>query len=121
MQLVLSKKQIAAFGLAVLVLIVISVVSRGSAARLLATAGWVTHSHETVAKLETISHWVERAETVQRDFLILGEDSYLAPYDSAIRTIDQTGGELRTLTIDNPNQQHRLYRLLALLNARRDE
>jgi PAS domain S-box-containing protein len=121
MKHVIGKKLIAAFGLAVLVLLSISVVSRGSAARLLATAGWVTHSHETVAKLETISHWVERAETAQRDFLILGEDSYLSPYDSAIRTIDQTGGELRTLTIDNPNQQHRLYRLLALINARRDE
>ena len=121
MKLVIGKKLIVAFGLAVLVLLAISVVSRGSAARLLATAGWVTHSHETVEKLETISHWVERAETAQRDFLILGEARYLAPYDSAIRTIDQTGGELRTLTIDNPNQQHRLYRLLALINARRDE
>ncbi len=121
MKLVIGKKLIAAFSLAVLVLLGISVVSRDSAARLLATAGWVTHTHETVAKLESISHWVERAETAQRDFLILGEDSYLAPYESAIRAIDQAGGELRTLTIDNPNQQHRLYRLLALIHARRDE
>src|SRR3954468_18416673 len=109
MKLGIGTKLIAAFGLAVLILLAISVVSRGSAAQLLATAGWVTHSHETVAKLETISHWVERAETAQRDFLILGEDSYLEPYDSAIRTIDQTSGELRALLIDTPDQQHRLF------------
>jgi PAS domain S-box-containing protein len=121
MKLVIGKKLIAAFGLAVVVLLAISVVSRGSAARLLATASWVTHTHETVAKLETISHWVERAETAQRDFLILGEDTYLEPYDRAIRTIDQTGSELRALLIDNPNQQHRLFQLQALIHARRDE
>jgi PAS domain S-box-containing protein len=121
MKLVIGKKLIAAFGLAVVALLAISVVSRSSAAQLLGTAGWVTHSHVTVAKLETISHWVERAETAQRDFLILGKDTYLEPYDSAIRAIDQTSGELRTLLIDNPDQQHRLFRLEALLHARRDE
>ena len=121
MKLVLSKKLIAAFGLAIVVLIVISVISHGSTARLLATAGWVTHSHETVAKLETISHWVERAETAQRDFLILGEDRYLVPYNSALKSIDQAGGDLRELTIDNSHQQQRLGRLLALIHARRDE
>jgi PAS domain S-box-containing protein len=120
-KLVIGKKLLAAFGLAVVVLLAISVVSRGSAARLLATAGWVTQTHETVAKLETISHWVERAETAQRDFLILGEDIYLAPYDSAIRMIDQTSNELRALLIDNAKQQHRLFRLQALIQARRDE
>jgi PAS domain S-box-containing protein len=121
MKLVLGKKLIATFSLAVLVLLVINVVSRGSATRLLATAGWVTHSHETVAKLETISHWVERAETAQRDFLILGEARYLEPYDSALRAIDQAGGELRTLTIDNPNQQQQLSHLLTLIHAWRDK
>ena len=38
MKLVLGKKFIAAFGLAILVLLVISLVSRASAAKLLATA-----------------------------------------------------------------------------------
>jgi PAS domain S-box-containing protein len=121
MKLVLGKKLIVAFSAAVLVLVVINIVSRGSAARVLATAGWVTHSHEVVAKLETISHWVERAETAQRDFLILGEASYLEPYDSALRAIDQTSGELRALTNDNPSQQERLSHLMALIHARRDE
>jgi PAS domain S-box-containing protein len=121
MKLLIGKKLIAAFGLAILLLLAISAVSRGSAARLLATAGWVTHTHQIVAELETMSRWVERAETAQRDFLIIGEDSYLAPYDHAIQAIDQTGGELRQLTIDNPGQQQRLDRLLALIQARREE
>ena len=67
MKLLVGKKLIAVVALAVLLLIIISAVSRGSGARLLATAGWVTHTHETVAKLETMSHWIERAETAQRD------------------------------------------------------
>jgi PAS domain S-box-containing protein len=121
MKLLIGKKLIASFTLALLLLIAISAVSRGSGARLLATAGWVTHTHETVAKLEAMSHWIERAETAQRDFLIHGEDSYLAPYDLAIRAIDQTSGELRVLMLDSPSQQHRLYRLLALVHARRDQ
>ncbi|MEO7908286.1 MAG: PAS domain S-box protein [Roseiflexaceae bacterium] len=121
MKLVVGKKLFAMFGLAILVLLAISVVSHESATRLLATAGWLTHSYETVAKLETISHWVERAETAQRDFLILGEERYLVPYDSALRSIDQAGAELRALTIDIPNRQQQLGRLLALIQARRDE
>src|SRR5690348_3843731 len=94
---VIGKKLVVAFVLAVVALLTITIVSHNSAAGLLATASWVSHSHETVAKLETISHWVERAETAQRDFLILGENSYLTPYDTALRAIDQTGGELREL------------------------
>src|SRR5262249_13246894 len=121
MRLLSGKKLIIAFALPMLLLLAISAVSRGSGARLLKTAGWVTHSHEIVAKLETMSHWVERAETAQRDFLIIGEDRYLAPYNMALQAVDQTGAELRALTSDSPSQQQRLYRLLALVHSRRDE
>jgi PAS domain S-box-containing protein len=120
MKLLIGKKLIAAFGLAVL-LLTIGAVSRASTARLLATAGWVMHSHQTMAKLETMAYWVERTETMQRDFLMIDEDSYLASYDVAFQAIDQTSSELRTLTIGSPSQQHRLNRLLELIHTRRDE
>ena len=48
------------------------------------------------------------AETGQRGYMITGADAYLKPYTDAAAIVDATYRELRKLTDDNPNQQHRL-------------
>ena len=54
------------------------------------------------------------AETGQRGFLITGEDEYLAPYQSALASVDDEIKAMRGLTADNPRQQQRLDRFYVL-------
>ena len=101
MKLVIGKKLIAAFGLAVLVLLTISVASGSSAARLLATAGWVTLSGAAIYR-DIVRR--ERAEAALRAaeqrFRTLVEQlpaiTYVAALDSYSSTI-YTSPQIETM------------------------
>src|SRR6267142_626797 len=69
---------------------------------------WRKHTYEVLRNLdETVARLVD-AETGQRGYLLTGDDAYLEPYRAAIKSIDQTIGNLKNLTSDNPNQQKRI-------------
>ena len=50
------------------------------------------------------------AESGERGFLLTGDESYLAPYNSAIAALPRGLKELKDLTSDNPRQQARCDR-----------
>jgi PAS domain S-box-containing protein len=106
------------FGLALLSLVVISIVSYRSTTRLVETARWVTHSHEVLETLETVQARMVDVESGARGFIITGEERYLEPYHTALAPIDRELQELRQLTADNPNQQQHLDTLKSLIAGR---
>src|SRR5258706_211871 len=78
-------------------------------ARFAEASEWRKHTYEVLRNLdETVARLVD-AETGQRGYLLTGEESYLEPYRAAIKNIDQTIGNLKRLTSDNPNQQKRIH------------
>jgi len=112
---------LAGYGLALLVVSGVGVVAYRATTELVASADWVTHSHKVKEDLADVLSTMKDAETGQRGFLLTGEDSYLAPYNSGIKEVGLNIDRLRELTADNPNQQRRLAKLETLVAAKLSE
>jgi CHASE3 domain sensor protein len=90
-------------------------------ARFAEAAEWRKHTYEVLRNLdETVGRLVD-AETGQRGYLLTGEEAYLEPYRATIKSIDQTIGNLKNLTSDNPNQQKRIQILEPLVGKKLTE
>jgi methyl-accepting chemotaxis protein len=113
-----ARRLIVSFGLAALTLVVIAVVSYRNTSRLIENDAWVTHTYQVQTGLADLLSELKDAETGQRGYLITGDESYLAPYQSALAAIKSTFGDVRKLTADNPNQQRRLAALAPLIDTK---
>jgi len=76
---------------------------------------WQRHTYEVLSNIKALLAGLVDAETGQRGYLLTGEEPYLDPYRTAIKTINQRIGTLRSLTSDNPNQQRRIQGLEPLV------
>jgi len=81
----------------------------------------VTHTHAVLEHINGTIGDLKDAETGQRGFVITGEEAYLAPYESGVRSLSQQVKTLRELTRDNPNQQQRIDILEPLITAKLTE
>jgi methyl-accepting chemotaxis protein len=113
-----GRKLIAAFGVATLTVAVIAFVSYRAASRLIENDAWVTHTHQVRTELADLLSELKDTETGQRGYIISGEESYLAPYQSGLAAIAGTLSDVRRLTSDNPDQQRRLTALAPLIDAK---
>src|SRR5229473_267854 len=87
-------------------------------ARFAEASEWRKHTYEVLRNLdETVAQLVD-AETGQRGYLLTGDEAYLEPYRAATKNIDQTIGNLKSLTSDNPNQQKRIHILEPLVERK---
>jgi methyl-accepting chemotaxis protein len=106
------------FGLAGLTLLVIAVVSYVNIANLIESDHLVEHTHFVRTKLAELLLQLTNAETGQRGFVIVGDDRYLAPYQSALGDINKIFVDLRGLTADNPEQQSRMDAIAPLIDSK---
>ncbi|MSS72201.1 MAG: PAS domain S-box protein [Candidatus Latescibacteria bacterium] len=118
MKFSIGQKVYLGFGVALLILVVISIVSYRSAIKSIETARWVEHTHTVLVSLEHLLLVAKDAESGVRGYVITGNASYLEPYQTAIQEIDQKVMDLRRLTSDNPHQQRRLDALEPLIAER---
>ena len=106
------------FGIAMAILVFVGWQSYRNTARFTEASEWRTHTYEVLRNLdETVARLVD-AETGQRGYLLTGDEAYLEPYRAAIKNIDQTIGNLKSLTSDNPNQQKRIQILEPLVEKK---
>jgi PAS domain S-box-containing protein len=69
---------------------------------------WGAHTQAVMTKLEsTVLHVID-VQTGARGFALIGHEQFLQPYRAGQSAIGQDVDELRHLTADNPDQQHRL-------------
>jgi methyl-accepting chemotaxis protein len=113
-----GRRLAAGFGLAALTVLVIAVVSYRNTNRLIENDAWVTHTYQVRTELADLLSELKDAETGQRGYIITGEDSYLAPYQSALIAIQRTLDDVRKLTADNPDQQRRLAGASPLIDVK---
>ena len=118
MKFSIGQKVYLGFGVALLILVVISIVSYRSAIKSIETARWVEHTHTVLVSLEHLLLVAKDAESGVRGYVITGNASYLEPYQTATQEIDQKVMDLRRLTSDNPHQQRRLDALEPLIAER---
>ena len=106
------------FALALVIMVIIGAVAHRSIGTLTETAGWVDHTHIVLERLATLIQALVDAETGQRGYIITGENNYLEPYQASFGVIDKDVRDLRELTKDNANQQHRLDLLQPMVAER---
>ncbi len=108
----------AGFGLALLILAGICVVSYRSTEGLIAHGTQVGHTHAVIDNLDELHIQLLEGESAARAYVLSGEESVLAPYQDAGKRIDQTLSSLAMLTRDNPAQQQAIMALRALTAER---
>jgi CHASE3 domain sensor protein len=111
----------AGFAAALLALACIGVISYRSTNALIEAARLKVHTYEVLRSLQGLLSAMQDAETGQRGYIITGRDSYLEPYNTAIRVSAQSLDEVRKLTADNPSQQRRVDALQPQVAAKFDE
>ena len=121
MRLTIGNRITMGFGLAIVLLLALAFASYRSTKSFEDTSDLRQRSHQVLLKLEAVRILLLNAETGQRGYLLVGEDSYLEPYRSATREVDQTMRDLRALTADNPIAQARLGRLDPVVRMKLDE
>src|SRR4029077_18022751 len=81
----------------------------------------VAHTFEVIVAAQSLRETVKDAERAQRGYLLTSSQDYLAPYKSAASGAPALLARLRTLTMDNGEQQDRMPLLEKLLAVKFDE
>ena len=106
------------FNASLAILIISSVASYVSISNLLESAQWVNHTHEVIQTLESFRGSVTDAESVQRGFLLTGDQEILRNYNDARKRAMDELAKVRSLTGDNENQRALIPELSALVEER---
>lgn len=117
----IAKKITSGFGILLLLLIVVTVISYRNAGEIINSSEWILHTHEVLEKLDVMEAKLIDAETGQRGYIITGDIDYLEPYNSANQKIYVVFENLAALTSDNPIQQDKLDDLKPLIQSKLDE
>ncbi|HEY9833410.1 MAG TPA: CHASE3 domain-containing protein, partial [Stenomitos sp.] len=75
----------------------------------------MNYSQKVLQELENVLSSVTEAETGQRGYLLTGQQSYLEPYNLAVKTMGEQLAVLETLTESDPQQQQLLSHLEPLI------
>jgi PAS domain S-box-containing protein len=72
-------------------------------------------SYELAQVLNEVETRLVDAETGQRGYLLTGDETYLEPYQAAIKNLDKVMARLRDVTSNNPNQEMQTQNLGPLI------
>lgn len=116
-----GRKIAAGFAVSVALLAGIGTVAYRSLDSLDATAASVAHSYQVQNEITAVLSLLKDAETGQRGYVITGEESFLQPYVEALAQIPPELKALRSLTLDNADQQGRLDQVETLVTGKLTE
>ncbi len=114
----IEKKTIVLLGLASSILVGINAFSYWSFIRHKEASELVNQSQSRLQKLDNVLSTLKDAETGQRGYLLTGQESYLKPYNSAVKTIAQQIEDLKQLTVADAEQQQQIIGLQPLVNRK---
>ena len=106
----------AGYALALLIILVLGLVSYRNATGLIEGAQLRIHTYQVLDTLETLLSSLQDVETGQRGYLLVGDDSYLQPYETGIVSVNRNMQDLADLTSDNPAQQKRIRIMAPLIS-----
>ena len=111
----LVRRVIALMSAGILALVVIDAASLWLAARTDRYSMEVVNAREFRLLTASLLSLAQDMETGQRGFLLVGDRSYLEPYDAARAQVAATLDRLRSLTVDQPSVAAKLERLSVLV------
>jgi CHASE3 domain sensor protein len=81
---------------------------------LLAAINWVAHSERVIGDSQEIARLVSDKESAVRGYLLTGDETFLAPFETGKPKLISDINALAELVSDNPPQVDRLLRIRAL-------
>lgn len=108
MKSTLSQKIQAGFILSTLILFIAAFLSFRNSEKFNATNQMVKHTQEVLYEFEQVLVSCVDAETGERGYIITGNESYLEPYDRSKNELSAHIEKIKTLTVDNPEQQQNI-------------
>ncbi|KAA9367308.1 MULTISPECIES: response regulator [Ochrobactrum] len=81
----------------------------------------IVETHRAIVSLQSLLSKLQDAETGQRGYLLTGEESYLAPYRTALAAVNAQLEKVSERTRDNPGQSDRLETLRQHVDAKLEE
>jgi signal transduction histidine kinase/DNA-binding response OmpR family regulator/CHASE3 domain sensor protein len=103
------------FGLSLLILIITSIASYSSISNLLDGSQWVDHTDSVIIKLDNTLSTLRDAEAGPRGYLLTGDTTYLASFNTATDRIHILLDSIQEMTSDNPVQQKNIEDLRAVI------
>jgi len=82
-------------------------------------ASRVAHTRDVLLALQDTLRYMLDLETGQRGFVIVGDESYLAPYNAALKKVDAQVAALSELTMDNAPQQLRIGMIKEVISQKK--
>src|ERR1700693_1131207 len=120
MKWAIEKKTGVGLAVAALVLLLVAGLLYRNARNFIEAREWVSHTHEVLAQLAATLSAVADAQTEASGYVITGQEVFLEPYQAAISGIGTHLDQIKSLTADNPRQQHRMAILESALARRLD-
>ena len=102
--------KIASLGVLMLVALA-SAITLVSLLKQLEDQAWVEHTLDVRSRLLRTLATMEDAETGERGFLLTNDESFLEPYEAAVRASNEQFDQLATALSDSPQQLERLSKL----------
>jgi CHASE3 domain sensor protein len=97
-----------AFGIALLILILIGIMSFRASRQAEEYDNLVSHTYTVIEKMDSLLLNLGDAESMQRGLIITSDRNYAIAYDSIVKNFPVRISQLRQLTLDNPSQTIRL-------------
>jgi diguanylate cyclase (GGDEF)-like protein/PAS domain S-box-containing protein len=107
-----------AFGSAMLTLLVAGAISYRGMVVSSGSARWVGHSHQVLESIQDLVFAVESIESNSRGYALTGKESYLESYRAGLLKVAQDLASIRSLTLDNAEQQRQLPMLESLTDQK---
>lgn len=113
--LILERKILAGLAGSSLALLVVGALTWLNASRLVDTFRWVDHTQAIIGRLDDTLVEALNMQVSARNYLLLGDDAFLADYRQSAAESRRLAAVVRQLTTDQPRQQARLDALEPLL------
>jgi CheY-like chemotaxis protein/CHASE3 domain sensor protein len=111
MKLTLSQKILAGFIVCAIILASVAIFSFRNSEKFIATNQLVNHTREVLDEFNMVLTATVDAETGVRGYVISGNEIFLEPYNASRQDIREHIEKIKTLTADNPAQQHNIQAL----------
>jgi CHASE3 domain sensor protein len=118
MRLTLRTRTNLVFALALATLGAIGWVSFENGRLLARNDALVSHTHEVLERSARLNSHLTESVALRRGYLLFGDPKFVEAFSEASRSASADLDELRRLTADNPEQQHRLGALQPLIQSR---
>ena len=116
----LEKKIQVGFGISLVILGIVAVLSFRNILRQVEATDWVAHTYQVMGETQKLTVKLIDAQTGQRGYIITGGERFLGLYSSAIANHDDHLRRVTKLTRDNPRQQQRIASLEQINKVRLD-